>query len=64
MVSIADNLERVREQIAQAAVKVGRSGEKIELVAITKTHPAEKVREAIEAGQRMNRECIRVSYSK
>ena len=51
MVSIADNLERVREQIAQAAVKVGRSAEKIELVAITKTHPAEKVREAIEAGQ-------------
>src|SRR5204862_5377363 len=51
MVSIADNLERVREQIAQAAVKVGRSAEKIELVAIAKKHPAEKVREAIEAGQ-------------
>jgi hypothetical protein len=49
--SIAENLERVREQIAQAAAKAGRAFEDIELVAITKTHPAEKVREAIEAGQ-------------
>jgi pyridoxal phosphate enzyme (YggS family) len=51
MVSIAENLERVREKIAQAALKAGRAVEDIELVAITKTHPAEKVREAIEAGQ-------------
>jgi pyridoxal phosphate enzyme (YggS family) len=32
-------------------VKAGRPVEEIELVAIAKTHPAEKVREAIEAGQ-------------
>src|SRR5215831_7873503 len=51
MVSIAENLERVREQIARATAKSGRSPDDIELVAITKTHPAEKVREAIEAGQ-------------
>ena len=51
MTSVAENLERVREQIADAAVKSGRSTNEIELVAITKTHPAEKVREAIEAGQ-------------
>jgi PLP dependent protein len=50
MVSIAENLERVREQIAQAALKAGRTANEIELVAITKTHPAEKVREAVEAG--------------
>ncbi len=48
---IAENLERVREQIASAAAKSGRSADDVELVAITKTHPAEKVREAIEAGQ-------------
>src|SRR6266513_2238590 len=35
----------------QADVKAGRATSEIELVAITKTHPAEKVREAIEAGQ-------------
>jgi PLP dependent protein len=49
--SIAENLERVREQIARAADKVGRSLEDIDLVAISKTHEAAKVREAVEAGQ-------------
>src|SRR5438067_11534388 len=51
MASVAENLANVREQIAQAATKAGRSVDDIELVAVTKTHPAEKVREAIEAGQ-------------
>jgi len=51
MSSIAENLERVREQIATASAKSGRSANDVELVAITKTHPAERVREAIEAGQ-------------
>jgi pyridoxal phosphate enzyme (YggS family) len=51
MTSIAENLERVREQIARAAAKVGRAPNEVELVAITKTHAAEKVREAIQAGQ-------------
>ena len=51
MSSILDNLERVWEQIAQAAAKAGRDVKDVELVAIAKTHPAEKVREAVEAGQ-------------
>lgn len=51
MASIAENLERVREQIAQAAAKVGRSVDDVQLVAISKTHDAGKVREAIDAGQ-------------
>src|ERR1044072_7877743 len=51
MSSIGENLERVRGQIAQAAQKSGRSLDDIDLVAISKTHDAEKVREAIEAGQ-------------
>jgi PLP dependent protein len=51
MTSVAENLERVREQIAEAAAKVGRAVDEIKLVAITKTHPADKVREAVEAGQ-------------
>jgi len=53
MNSISENLERVREQIARAAAKVGRAASGIQLVAITKTHPAEQVREAIEAGQNL-----------
>jgi pyridoxal phosphate enzyme (YggS family) len=51
MPSIAENLERVREQIAQAAAKAGRNVDEVELVAISKTHDAAKVREAVEAGQ-------------
>ena len=51
MSSVDDNLDRVREQISAAAAKSGRTPNDVELVAITKTHPAESVREAIEAGQ-------------
>src|SRR5437764_3635129 len=51
MASVAESLANVREQIAHTATKAGRSVDDIELVAVTKTHPAEKVREAIEAGQ-------------
>ena len=48
--NVPENLERVCEQIMQAATKAGRSKDEIELVAITKTHPAENVQEAVEAG--------------
>src|SRR5437899_703050 len=51
MAKIQENLERVRDQIAQAAQVSGRTMADIELVAVTKTHPAEIVREAIGAGQ-------------
>jgi pyridoxal phosphate enzyme (YggS family) len=51
MASVAENLERVREQIAQAAAKAARTADEVALVAITKTHPAERVREAVEVGQ-------------
>ena len=49
--SIAENLDHVREQIAQAAAKAGRSADDVGLVAISKTHEAAKVREVLEAGQ-------------
>ena len=51
MAEVAENLARVREQVARAAAKVGRTVNEIELVAISKTHDAAKVREACEAGQ-------------
>ena len=51
--NIAENLERVRSQIAEAAKKSGRAAGDIDLVAISKTHNAEKVREAIQAGQHL-----------
>src|SRR6476619_2494494 len=53
MASIAENLEHVREQIAQAAQKAHRNVDDIDLIAISKTHAAERVREAAEAGQQV-----------
>src|ERR1044071_6577608 len=53
MENVAENLERVRVQIAEAAKKSGRSVDDITLVAISKTHEAEKVRLAFDAGQQL-----------
>lgn len=53
MTEIAENLEHVRGQIADAAKRSGRSLDDIELVAISKTHEAEKVRAAFDAGQQL-----------
>jgi pyridoxal phosphate enzyme (YggS family) len=53
MEPIAENLERVRNRIGEAAKKSGRPSGEITLVAISKTHEAEKVRLAFEAGQQL-----------
>jgi pyridoxal phosphate enzyme (YggS family) len=53
MEPIGENLGRVRAQIAEAAKKSGRLIDDIELVAISKTHEAEKVRAAFDAGQQL-----------
>jgi len=53
MEQVAANLERVQSQIAAAAEKSGRSSNEIKLVAISKTHEAEKVRAALDAGQQI-----------
>lgn len=52
MATIADNLQAVRDRIALAAQAAGREAEKITLLAVSKTHPAQRVLEAVEAGQR------------
>jgi PLP dependent protein len=51
--TVSENLERVRERIGQAATKAGRSIDEVELIAISKTHDAEKVRAAYDAGQQV-----------
>ncbi len=48
--SITDNYRRVRERVAEAAVKAGRDPSGITVVAVTKTHPAAAVEEALAAG--------------
>src|SRR5436190_8610136 len=53
MENVAGNLERVLRQIGEAAAKSGRTVADVELVAISKTHEAEKVRAAFDAGQQL-----------
>jgi PLP dependent protein len=52
-VSVSDNLERIRERIAKAAQRTGRRPDEVALMAVCKTHPAERIIEAYEAGQRL-----------
>lgn len=48
--SIAENVAAVRERVNAAAIKSGRGPKEILLVAATKMHDAERVREAVLAG--------------
>ncbi|MEO5717243.1 MAG: YggS family pyridoxal phosphate-dependent enzyme, partial [Chthoniobacterales bacterium] len=48
---VAANLARVRTEVSEAARQSGRAPDEIELVAVSKTHAAEKVQAAAEAGQ-------------
>jgi len=50
--SIAENLKRVNERIAEAALRAGRAPSDVKLVAVSKTVGCDEVREAIAAGQR------------
>lgn len=47
---IADNIRRVRENIAKAAQRAGRRPEEVTLVAVTKTKPASDVNAALRCG--------------
>jgi pyridoxal phosphate enzyme (YggS family) len=49
--TIKDNLRRVQDRIASAAIKAGRRPDDVTLVAVSKTKPIEAVRAALEAGQ-------------
>ncbi len=49
---LAETLPRVRERIAAAAESAGRSPGSVRLVAVTKGHPVEAVRAALDAGLR------------
>jgi PLP dependent protein len=49
---IAENLAHIRHRIDRAASRAGRRPEDITLIAVSKTHPAEKIHELYEAGVR------------
>ena len=51
--SVAENIAAIQVRIAQAAHRAGRRPEEIALMAVSKTHPPEKIREAYAAGLRL-----------
>jgi pyridoxal phosphate enzyme (YggS family) len=50
---IAVNITAIQRRIAAAARRVGRNQNEIALMAVSKTQPPERIREAYEAGQRL-----------
>ncbi len=51
--SVAANIASIQERIAAAARRTGRRSEEIVLMAVSKTQPPERIREAYDAGQRL-----------
>lgn len=51
--SIADNLARLHEQIAEACRRSNRTESEVALMAVSKVHPVEVILEAYAAGQRL-----------
>lgn len=51
MSTIADNLEAIRQRVALAAERAARSPSDVELLAVSKTFPVERIQEATDAGQ-------------
>jgi len=51
--SVLQNVARIRERIASAARRAGRNPDEITLMAVSKTHPPELIREAYDAGLRV-----------
>jgi pyridoxal phosphate enzyme (YggS family) len=49
--SIAENLETVRAVITESERRSGQLAGSVELIAVSKTHPPEIVRQAVDAGQ-------------
>jgi PLP dependent protein len=51
--STSDNIAAIRQRIEAAARRVGRNPQEIALMAVTKTHPPQRIREAYAAGIRI-----------
>jgi len=51
--AISQNIAAIQQQIADAARRAGRPADEIALMAVTKTHPPDRIREAYAAGLRL-----------
>ncbi len=65
---IAENIQRLREEIAATAISSGRDPSQITLVAVSKTRTADEIREAARAGivhfgeNRVQEACAKIAY--
>ena len=50
MSDVSENLQRVREQMAQSAERSGRSADAVTLITVSKTWPAEVVQKVVDVG--------------
>jgi pyridoxal phosphate enzyme (YggS family) len=50
-VSFAENLQSIQQRIRAASARAGRDADSVTLLAVSKTHPPETIREAVDAGQ-------------
>ena len=53
MSTLTDAWLKVKDRIAEACARSGRSPEEVSLIAVSKTKPAEMIRELYDAGQRL-----------
>jgi pyridoxal phosphate enzyme (YggS family) len=51
--SVAGNIASIKERIVAAARRAGRNADEVALMAVSKTQPPERIREAYDAGQRL-----------
>ena len=51
--SIAENIARLKDEIAHACAEAGRDASEVKLMAVSKVHPVEAILEAYAAGQRL-----------
>src|SRR5580658_11342000 len=49
--SLAENLDSIQQRICDACARAGRDAQSVLLLAVSKTHPAETVRSAVDCGQ-------------
>ena len=52
MIRVTENLRKIRDLLAEAAVDAGRDADAVKLLAVSKKQPLERLRAAISAGQR------------
>ncbi len=52
MIRVTENLRKIRDLLAEAAVDAGSDADSVKLLAVSKKQPVSSVLEAIQAGQR------------